>query len=155
MSTPAEQALERIAIAQARRKALVDSEREARVLQQADDIEAIVELEELHGSERVLRIELDCWAPNRGAATCVAVLLPEAGDHKFKRFQQIANRDELKPAEKVDASDVLARSCIVYPHPKDAPEMYKATVSLSSGILAYVTNQIITHVRGRLVEEGK
>lgn len=146
---------ERIAKAQERRRQVVADERIPKLTQQADDLEALADLEVEHGSERILRIDLRGWVPGRGAATLVAALLPEAGDHKFKRFQQVAARGEkLKSAERVDAQESLARSCVAYPNPKDNKDLYDATVALAPGILGHVAKQIVDYVQGKAIEEG-
>lgn len=145
----------RIAKAQERRKAIADAEKLPRLEQQAADLEAIADLEDSHGSERILRVDLRGWVPNRGAATLVAALLPESGDHKFARFQQVASKgDKLKGSERVDAQESLARSCLAYPDPKTQKELYEATIAIAPGVLGHVAKQIVEYVQGKAIEEG-
>jgi len=155
--SPEEALQKRIADAQARRKAVVDAETLPKLEQRAVDMERLAELEELHGSERVLRVDIIGWKPSLGAATMMIALLPETSDSKFKRFQHVVNNPKAKPAETVDAGDTLAASCIVYPSRKDDAEKdcYTATVNLAPGVLAHVASQVTNWVQGKAIELGK
>jgi hypothetical protein len=145
-----------IAKARAVRKGAEDV---ARKRQQVVDMAALSELEEEHGHNRVLRIDIEGWKSGAGAATLVAVLLPERRDAKFKRFQQELNKERPDSPKRIEAADRLARSCIVYPDPKDEEHggkaLFEATIELAPGLLTHVANQIDGWATGKAIEEGK
>ncbi len=146
-------AADRIAAAYARRQTLKDSEAKAFEEQQASDIEALVTLEEEHGFERVLRIDLKGWTPGKGAATMVIARVPFAREALFKRFEETVSKPK---ADNLKAGHVLATSCIIYPNRKDDDtEFYSATVDLAPGILSHVAAQIVQAVQGQAEEEKK
>jgi nitrate/nitrite-specific signal transduction histidine kinase len=150
-----QQLKDRIAAAEAARKHNAKSEASAKLEQRANDLEALVKLETAHGSERILQVDMIGWVPNRGAATMVVVKLPETSDHKVRIVQELASKENVKAAAKVEASETLARQCLVYPSPKDHPDLYAATIELAPGILGHASNQIVKAVSGKAVAEGK
>jgi hypothetical protein len=153
--TPEQKLEKRIADAKAKINDNKESERILRLEQYADDMEAQAELEVQHGEARVVAFPLDCWTPGRGAATMLIAVLPETRDSKVKRLQQIASNDKISAAEKLEASEALARQCIVYPGKKTHEEMYNATVELAPGVLNHAARHIYKRIQGRELEEGK
>lgn len=149
----------RIAASAARRKAKADAEKLPRLEQEAADLERVAELEEEHGSERVLVVRLPHgWTPGRGAATLVAALLPETEDRKFRRWKDLAmHTRNAKAADITEAENQFAASCIVYPDRKSEAEkaMYEATIQLAPGILGHVAAQVAEWVQGKAEERGK
>lgn len=129
----------------------------ARKRQQVVDLEALSGLEEEHGFNRVLRIDIEGWKSGAGAATMVVVLLPERRDAKFKRFQQELNKERPESSKRLDAADKLARSCLVYPDAKtdDGKSLLESTLELAPGLLTHVANQIDGWATGKAMEEGK
>lgn len=139
-----------------RRQALRDANDQAHEQQYAKDLERLVELEEEHGFERVLKIDVDGWQAGEGAATCIIVRLPKSSEHVFKRFQQsiMGNASEAKKAE---AAELLGASCLVYPSAKvdGEAELYKSTIEIAPGILGHAAQQVVKKVQGTAAEEGK
>lgn len=124
-----------------------------RAEQYEKDLEELDKLEELHGHDAVLSVELIKWSP--GATTMIVVKLPKTSEQVYKRFQHQANAKNPSASHKVDASDMLARSCAVYPHPKEDTELFDATIDIAPGLLGYVAQQIVDSVQGKAEEEGK
>lgn len=153
MSDPIRELEARIAAAQAKRKAIADSEKLPYLEQRAADMETLAELEAEHGSDRVLRIDLKGWTPGKGAATMVVVRLPLSSESVFRRFRTKVSKRELKPHEGVEAEEELARACMVYPHPKNARELYEATIDIGPGLLAHAATEIVRWAQGKAAEE--
>ena len=138
---------------QARRAELREANDRAREAQRITDMGHVLDLEETLGFEAVLVTHLQRWSD--GAATLVVCEVPRAKDNRFKRFQQVANSDKAKAAKKVEASEQLARSCLLYPHPKDEAELCAATLDVAPGLLGFVANELVKAVQGREEDEGK
>lgn len=144
---------ERIAAIEKRRAERAVANEAARKEQFAIDMEALDGLEEQHGHERVFRVVLDGWQAGHGAATLVAYRLPLSSEAVVKRFLQQANATNPNAQQRVEASDALAKACIVYPeHGSDA---YRATFEISPGLYHAIAKQIFDRVSGRAQEEGK
>jgi len=157
--TPEEIADKRIADAQARRdkrKAHVDL---VRKLQLASDLEMLDQLEEEHGHERVIRIDLIAWDDKvpEGTPTMVIAKIPTQRAVYRRHNDQIANAVASKDGKAaVEAKALLGKSCMLYPNEKDHPEQYKAVMDLTGeGILVSVGNQISAIMDGRSAQEGK
>lgn len=146
--TPAE----RVAAANERRAALKALEAEAHAEQQASDIERLVDLEEKHGFDRVLRIDLGGWKPGAGAATMLVARVPLASEPAFKRFQDTIAKPK---TDHIEAANTLAATCIVYPHRKDDKDLYEATLELAPGILSAVAAEVVKAAMGHAEEEKK
>lgn len=142
----------RKATALAKRAALKSAEAEAFAEQEAIDFERLVDLEEEHGFERVLRIDLGGWKPNAGAATMVVARVPLGSERDYKRFEETVSKPK---SENLKAAHTLALACIVYPHPKNDAALYAATLELAPGLLTHVAGQIAAAVQGRAEEEKK
>lgn len=149
--TPAE----RIAAVEARRAAARAEVAAAHAEQQATDLEALADLEETHGYERILRIDINGWAVGQGAATLVVTRVPKASEKVFKRFQETVEASKKGATASSAAAETLARSCLVYPSPESAKALYDATIDLAPGILGHVALQIVEAVQGRAEEEKK
>lgn len=143
---------ERIAAVAKRRAEREATNETARREQMATDLEALDALEEEHGHERVYRVDLSGWQSGRGAATLVAYKLPVTSDAKVKRFLQQANSTNPNAQQRLEASDALAKSCLVYP---SEPELFKATLELAPGLLHLLAKEIFERVQGKAQEEGK
>jgi hypothetical protein len=148
-------AAERIAAVQAKRAALQATEKAAFDEQQATDLEALVALEEEHGFDRVLRVDVGGWKPGTGATTLMAARIPLASESYYKRFEQTVAKAKDGTTVKVEAGYTLARACLVYPSEKGEPELYKATVDIAPGILSHLAHQIVKAVQGQAEEEKK
>jgi hypothetical protein len=144
-------AAERIAAAQAKREAIKASEADAFVEQQATDLEALVELEDEHGFDRVVRIDLTGWRPGVGAATMVVARVPLNSEKVFKRFEDTVSKKDSKTSTN-DAGITLARACLVYPADK---ALLDATMELAPGVLSHLGLQLIKAVQGSAEEEKK
>lgn len=140
---------------EARRAARKAAYEEAYETQKLLDLERLDELEEEHGYGRVLRVDLGNWRDGSGAVTLMVLRLPLASEAVFKRFQQQVASDKASTAAKVEAGEVLARSCVVYPNPKTEADAYNATVEMAPGVLGNLALQIVTAVQGRAEAEGK
>lgn len=123
----------------------------ARAEQEAIDLVELDKLEEAHGWDGVEPIRLSRWEP--GAATMLVIRIPRASEHVYRRFQQQANADKAKGAQKVEASETLGRSCVVYPDPKS--DLYEKTVDIAPGILGHAAHRVVMAVQGKEEEEGK
>lgn len=152
MSDPVKTPEQRKAAALAKRELQKKGEAEAFAVQEADDIERLVELEGEHGFERVLRIDLNGWKPGAGAATLVVARVPFASEKVYKRFEETVSKPK---AENLKAAHALAEACLVYPHRTDDAALYAATLELAPGLLTHVANQIANAVQGRAEEEKK
>jgi len=146
--TPAE----RIAAAQERRAALKAEEAAAFAEQQATDIEQLADLEEAHGFDRVLRVDLSGWKAGSGAATMVVVRIPLKSESFYKRYVDTV---AAKNSDPVKATETLAEACLVYPNPKRDAAMYAATMELAPGVLANAGLQVLHAVQGKAEEEKK
>lgn len=153
MSTPT--AAERIASVEARRQKLREGHAAAHAEQLAIDMEALVELEAEHGFDQILRIDLSAWKAGVGAATMVAARVPLASESVFRRFEQTVSKAKSGTSSAHDASQTLARSCLVYPSEKSAPELYAATMELAPGVLSHLALQVVKAVQGNAEEEKK
>lgn len=142
----------RVAAANERRAALKALEAEAHAEQQATDIERLVDLEEKHGFDRILRIDLGGWKPDAGAATLVAARVPLASEGVFKRFQVALNSPK---ADHAQAANTFAAACLVYPHREDDKKLYEATLELAPGILVAVAGELSKAAMGHAEEEKK
>lgn len=143
---------QRVAAANERRAALKALEAEAHAEQQATDIERLVDLEEKHGFDRILRIDLGGWKPDAGAATLVAARVPLASEATFRRFQNTIGNPK---ADHTEAANTFAAACLVYPHRTNDEQLYKATIELAPGILIAVAAELSKAAMGHAEEEKK
>ncbi len=136
----------------------------AHKLQHLADLTALVALEEEHGVERLLRVEIKGWKSGSGAVAMVVAKRARKSDKLFSRF--VAMMRASKKCEKVDdnemerAANLLAESCIVYPAVPKKGEAnpdgaYEATLELAPGLLTNVAGAIVTAAMGKAEEEGK
>lgn len=146
-------AAERIAAARSKRDALQAVEETARDEQLANDLEAIADLEAEHGFERIIRIQLPGWTPGKGAPTCVAVRVPYAKEQKCKRFIQLINASKEHTRERIEASEQLGESCMVYP--KLGTDEYKAALEIAPLILTHAAAQIVKASQGQVEKREK
>lgn len=149
--TPAE----RIAAANAKREALKAAEAAAHAEQQATDIEALVELEEKHGFERVLRIDIGGWKSGEGAATLVVVRIPKTSESVFKRHEQTISKAKEGSTSKLDSAHLLADTCLLYPSRETQKDLYNATMDLAPGLRTNIAAQLVTAAMGQAEEEKK
>lgn len=143
-------AAERIAAAQARREALKVAEAEAHAEQQATDLEALVELEAVHGYSRIVRVDLAGWKP--GAASMVVARIPLGSEAVYRRFEQTVAKAKKDSGDAMAAGATLATACLVYP---DDKALREATLDAAPGILQHVALQIVTAVQGAAEEQKK
>lgn len=146
-------AQERIDAAQKRRQDRLAKEAEAKLEQQAADLEAIADLEEEFGHERVIRIELGAWTPGMGAPTSVAVRVPLGSEMNCAKFIERINKAKEGSKERLVAQDDLAKECWVYP-PKGS-DAYKAALEVAPLILSHSALQIVKASQGVAESEGK
>lgn len=141
-----------------RKAARIKAIEEAHAEQLAKDLERLDQLEEEHGYERVVRVNLNGWQPGHGAATFVVARLPMTSEIVYKKFQQqiqipVKSAQDAKRADQ--ASDQLGEACMVYPDRKTEPELYKATTELAAGIIGHLAAEVVRAVQGKAAEEGK
>jgi len=86
----------------------------ARTEQLAADLEALNALEEEHGDGSIARLDVDGF--KKGLATFVALRAPSADE--YKRFCDMVTRAK-DTAKRLDAQNLLAESCWVYPREAD------------------------------------
>lgn len=146
-------AQERIDAINMRRSALAKAEKEARQEQEATDLEAIADLEDLYGHERVIRINLGPWKPGMGAPASIAVKIPLGNEMNLAKFIQRINRAKDGSQEKLSAQDDLAKECWVYP-PRGS-DAYKAALECAPLILSNAALQIVQASQGVVEQEGK
>lgn len=146
---------ERLAAVAARRAALQATEARAFAEQQAADLERLVDLEEEHGFDRVLRIDLVGWKPGAGAATLIAVRVPLASEVHVKRFEQTVAKSKERTTSNLDALKVLGTACIVYPSRESEKALYDATIELAPAVTTRAGSLVIEAVQGRAEEEKK
>lgn len=149
--TPAE----RIAAAQQRRDAIREEHAHAYAEQQATDLEVVAALEDEHGFERVLRIDVGGWKAGEGAATLVVVRIPKSSESVFKRYEQTVSKAKTGTTAGLDAAHMLAEACLLYPSKKNQKDLYDATMELASGIRSNMAFQIAKVVQGNAEEEKK
>lgn len=145
-------AQERIDAINMRRSALAKAEKEARQEQEATDLEAIADLEDLYGHERVIRISLGPWKPGMGPAS-IAVKVPLGSELNLSKFIQRINRAKEGSQEKLSAQDDLAKECWIYP-PRGS-DAYKAALECAPLILSNAALQIVNASQGVVEQEGK
>lgn len=127
--------------------------------QHVADLEALANLEDEHGYDRLVRVELRGWKADSGAATMAVAKRARASDKLYKRFVDMVRRS--KKGERVDdneverAGNMLAESCLVYPSKDDKAGAYEATLELFPGLLTSVAAAIVTAAMGRAEAEGK
>ncbi len=124
-----------------------------RAEQNAKDMAEVLRLEEEMGYEAVEVVYLARWSAP--ATTLVVAEIPRAADHRFKRYQQQANSNKASGAKKIEAGDTFARSCLLYPSPKDQTELFEETINVAPGLLGHVALQLVVAVQGREQDEGK
>lgn len=117
------------------------------------DLDGYLQAVEEYGPERVRVVHLTSWDANSGAATLVVFVAPKSSDQRFRRFQEQAHDRKIGEKGAVDAEELLAASCVVYP-PKDS-DLYKATIECAPGVLAQGSDALVHAVQGRVAEEGK
>lgn len=152
MSEP-KTAQERIDAAKARRMKTSEAEGEAKLEQEATDLEAIADLEAEHGFDRIIRIGLNAWKPGMGAPASIAVRVPLGSEKLCQRFIETINRSKEGAKERLTAQDALAVECWVYP-PKGS-DPYKAALEIAPLILSHAALQIVRASQGKAEEEGK
>jgi hypothetical protein len=154
MSSEHSDALAQIAELEAQREKAREELELARTIQYAKDLQRLVELEEEHGQNGVLKINLaKVWKKDKGAATLAVVKLPEDKDKLFRRFEVAAAKSK-SGDETLKAGHLLAESCLVYPSKKDEPDLYTATINLAPGVFSLIANGIAERVQGSK-DEGK
>lgn len=152
--TAHDEVLAQIAALEAKRDKSREELEKARTVQYAADLERLVELEDEHGQNGVLKVGLSkVWKKDKGAATLAVVKLPEEKDKLFRRFE-IAAAKSKSGDETLKAGHLLAESCLVYPSKKDDPELYAATINLAPGVFSMIANAIAERVQGSR-DEGK
>lgn len=144
---------ERIAAAQAKIAAQREAHENARLEQHAADLEKLAELELEHGPDRLVRVGLKSWKD--GAATMIVAKLPAKRDAVFRRYEQTVSKAKQGTTQGLDASHLLAESCLVYPLKKDDADCYEATMELAPGALTHIAILIAKGVQGAADEEGK
>ena len=145
---------EQIARLEATREKKREELEKARLAQYALDLQRLVDLEDEHGQNGVIRVNLSkVWKSGVGAATMAVVKLPEDKDRLFRRFEQAAAKSK-SGDETLKAGHLLAESCLVYPSKKDDAECYAATINLAPGVFSMIANAIADRVQGSK-EEGK
>jgi hypothetical protein len=126
------------------------------------DLAALADLEDEHGYDRLVRVELRGWKADSGAATMAVAKRARKSDKLYKRFVDMVRRS--KKGEKIDegevekAGNLLANSCLVYPAPPEKGAdggAYEATLELFPGLLTSVANAIVVAAMGKAEEEGK
>lgn len=144
-----------IKAAEARREALRAAHAEAHKLQQAIDIVALVDLEEAHGFERVLRVDIGGWKAGVGAATMVVARIPDRREAFFRRYEQTVAKAKPGTTAALDAAHMLAEACLIYPSKKEHSELHEATMELAAGVLTNLALQVAKIVQGNAEEEKK
>lgn len=137
---------------EARRQKLREAHAAAHHEQELVDLARVIDLEEEHGFDRILRINLRGWKADSGATTLVVARIPQGRDGFVKRFEETVSKPK---SENLKALHMLAVSCIVYPSPKDEKELYEATLNLAPGMLSNVGHAVIEAVQGKVEEEKK
>lgn len=126
------------------------------------DLAALADLEDEHGYDRLVRVELRGWKADSGATTMAVAKRARKSDKLYKRFVDMVRRS--RKGEKVDdaeverAGNLLAESCLVYPAPpakQGDGGAYESTLELFPGLLTSVAGAIVTAAMGRAEEEGK
>lgn len=120
--------------------------------QELTDLEALVDLEAVHGFDRVLRIDLKGWKPGAGAATLVAIRVPMKSESFFRRFESKVSKPK---ADTLAAMHELAEGCVVYPDREKQKDLYEATVELAPGVITMAADLIVKAVQGKADEEKK
>ena len=128
---------------------------EAHAEQFAKDFERVIELEEEHGFERVLRIDVGGWKPDVGAATLVVLRVPTASEKLWKRYEDTVAKAKPESTTRLTAAHVLGEACLLYPSKSTDADMHKATMELASGILSNAALQVAKVVQGNAEEEKK
>lgn len=141
--------------AEARREAIRKAHGEAHLAQQAVDIVALVELEEEHGYERIMRVDIGGWKKGVGAATMVVARIPDRRETFFRRYEQTVAKAKPGTTSALDAAHMLAEACLIYPSKKDHPELHEATMELAAGVLTNLALQVAKIVQGNAEEEKK
>ncbi len=98
----------------AKRRAELDKQREA---QAEIDERALYDLENEHGEHAVGVVRLERYVP--GLPTLLVVRGPSTDQHK--RFRQ-----QIHKGEKIEATNMLAGSCIAYPPKEQVAKIYAA-----------------------------
>lgn len=146
-------AQERIAAVQARRARQAEGEANARLEQEATDLEAIADLEATHGNDRVIAITIGTWKPGVGAPARIAVRVPLGSEKLCQRFIEQINKAKEGSRERLTAQDALATECWEYP-PKGS-EGFKAALEVAPLILSHAALQIVKAAQGQAESEGK
>jgi hypothetical protein len=140
---------------QARRDARRLASQHARTEQFARDLQRLDELEEEHGYERVMRVDLPGWDPAIGGPTLVIVRCPKASEAVIKRFEQEVHRSKEGSDARLRASESLGRACLVYPDPVADPESFTKVLDTAPGLLSQAALLVIRRAQGQAAEEGK
>ncbi len=146
---------EKLDALEVRRQAIREAHAAAYEEQLLADMTALVDLEEEHGFERTVRVDLGSWKSGVGAATMVVARIPGRGSDMFKRYEQSIARAKSGTTDMLNAAHQLAESCLVYPSKKAAPELYEATMELAPGVLTNLALQVSKAVQGHAEEEKK
>lgn len=146
-------AQERIDAANKRRSQKANAESLLKLEQQATDLEAIADLEDTHGHDRIIRIELTSWTPGQGAPTSIAVRVPMGSEKNCAKFNDRINKAKEGSKEKLSAQDDLAKECWVYP--VFGSDAYKAALEIAPMILNQACLQIMLASQGVAEKEGK
>lgn len=137
-----------IAEIQARREARRAARAKQFDEQFALDLEALDELEQLHGEQAVATVKIDPgrWEP--GLPTLVAVHVPDAA---FGRFRTMVRKAKGNGEAVGAASDMLGDVSVAYP----AADVYKAMRAKYEGIHDSVSVVAARLAEGKAADEGK
>ena len=143
----AKSAASRIEEIEARRAARRGQHADERQVQLCFDLEALDELEVAHGDDAVVRIDLDRYLP--GLPTMVLARLPKPTE--FKRYQDTVKGRGQREGDPIEASNILALACVLYPE----KEVYERVREAFPPLHMNLANTILKAAQGRAAEEGK
>lgn len=146
---------EQIAEIESKRKAIKDRHEAAFKVQLLADLQALSRLEEEHGFERVLRINIPGWKEDSGAATLFVFRVPLESEKTFKAWEDEVGKAAKGSPKVLNASRNLAKSCMVYPDRDSQHDLWEASIELAAGILAASAGVIAKRAQGEAQEEGK
>lgn len=127
----------------AERKASLKEKRDE---QYAKDLEALDALEVQYGDDSVAAVETPGYVP--GLPTMAVSRAPTKDE--YKRFRDMVVRSKGGPAQ-IEAQDLLADSCVVYPD----KETYKAMREAFAGLHVSMAVAAVKLADGKAAEEGK
>jgi hypothetical protein len=139
---------DRIAELEAKRAAKLAERSAARDAQYAIDLEARIELEELHGT----LVAVTAKVHTEGSPTFALVRAPSPVE--YKRFVDMvgkASKSGNTSAQRT-AAEMMARACWVYP---EGDEAQSAMLESYSGLLTTMANTVAALAQGESEEQGK